>query len=421
MFFKRRVLPLDSTGPTDQTTKGISMSSTPGSVFSSPSSSFSSFAGSRSWALASALALAVALLAAITTSAYAARAAKAPAAKVTITGVTVKTTTTDAKLTVTGRVTLPSNTAAERKRAEVYLTLVGGAGKSAKSEAFSAKLTSKDKFTATHVTTLSGALGLDAVVKIAGRQSGKKVARTISVAGSGKSGTTGSTGTSGGSTTGTVTPGSPGSPSGPSGAGTTLDGTFEIEAGVEHPDGLLSGTYFRMQSVGNVQSPFGDREYTPLSPGTDGGLETFAYQEPPVPAFAGEFQGQPSGNALANEIVQPQNFFEVNFSIATAPTDLQEGLPDPLPQIVDTNGKLSGQITAWDAQWNGSSFNQGAPKANGTLAADAKGSTTLPTGTYDAATGHYVLTWTSLIVGGGFGGFIGEWHLEGTFVPQVAS
>ena len=75
----------------------------------------------------------------------------------------------------------------------------------------------------------------------------------------------------------------------------------------------------------------------------------------------------------------------------------------------------SGQITAWDAQWKGLSFNQGAPKADGTF----PGSTALPTGTYDAATGHYVLTWTSVIVGGPFGGFIGEWHLEGTFVAQA--
>jgi hypothetical protein len=198
-----------------------------------------------------------------------------------------------------------------------------------------------------------------------------------------------------------------------------LIGTFELEPGVEHPDGLLSGTYFRMQSVGNNNSPFANKEYTPLSPGTDGGLETFAYQEPPVPAFAGA--GGDVGGALANEIVQPQDFFEVNFSIVTAPTDPQEGLPDPLPQIVDTNGALSGQITAWNAQWNGSSFNQGAPKANGTLVADGRGSTTLPTGTYNAATGHYLLTWTSVIVGGPFGGFLGEWHLEGTFVPQAAS
>jgi hypothetical protein len=403
------------------------MSPLPGFALSSSSSSSSSvssssgFAGSRSWMLGGVSALALSLLAALAvpsaraegTPAAGAYAAKARVAAVSITGVSVKTSGTDAKLTVTGRVTLPVNTAKERKRAEVYLTLLSGAGESAKSEAFSAKLTSKDKFTATHVTTLSGALGLDAVVKIAGKQSGKKVARTISVAASDKSGTTGSAGTSGGSTTGT--PGSPGSPGGPSTTGTTLNGTFEFEAGVEHPSGLLSGTYFRMRGIINTLSPLLNQEYTPLSPGVDGGLETFAYQEPPVPAFAGGSNGPETGSALANQVIQPQSFMGIAFSIATAPTDLQEKLVDPLPQVVDTSGALSGQVTAWDAQWNGQSFNQGSPKANGTL----PGTTTPLTGSYDAATGHYVLTWTSLIIGGPFNGQTGEWHLEGTFVPQA--
>jgi hypothetical protein len=368
----------------------------------------------RPWLLASTLALVVALWTVAAVPAARA-AATTGTAKLSLTGVVVKTTTGDAKITVTGRVKLRINTANERKRTEVLLTLSGATGKP---ESFTSKLTSKDSFTVALTTKLSGALGLDAVVKIDGRQSGKRIVRTLSVAApaSPSGGTGASTSQSASSTSGAGTPGSssstPGSSSVP---GTELNGTFEIEPGAEHPDGLLSGTYFRMQSVGNANSPFADKEYTPLSPGADGGLETFAYQEPPVPAFAdGDV-----GGALANAIVQPQDFFEVNFSIVTAPTDPQEGLPDPLPQIVDTNGQLSGQITAWDAQWNGSSFNQGAPKANGTLAADGRGSTTLPTGTYDAATGHYVLTWTSVIIGGAFGGFIGEWHLEGTFVPEA--
>jgi hypothetical protein len=415
------------------------MPSLPDSVHSSSSSSsFSSFAGSRSWALAgalalaSALALAVALLAAVVPAAHAARVAKAQAAKVTLTKLTVA----DFKLTIAGRVSLPPVSAStarlrklkstsQRQHTEVYLTLTNGAefgGKNLASERFAVKLNGKDQFTVTHTTKLTGALGLSVLVKIDGKQSGKKISRTLQVSVSGVSGAgsigTSGTGSTGSTTPGSTTPGSPGSPSSPgttAPTGTTLIGTFEIEAGVEHPDGLISGTYFRMQHVGNENSPFGDKEYTPLSPGVDGGLETFAYQEPPVPAFAnGDL-----GGALANEIVQPQTFFNVNFSIATAPTDLQEGLPDPLPQIVDTEGKLSGQITAWDAQWNGSSFNQGAPKANGTFPGDGYGVTTLPTGTYDAATGHYVLTWTSVIVGPPFAGFIGEWHLEGTFVPQA--
>jgi hypothetical protein len=96
---------------------------------------------------------------------------------------------------------------------------------------------------------------------------------------------------------------------------------------------------------------------------------------------------------------------------------VQTGTPDPLPKIVDTGGTLSGQITAWVAQWNGQSFNQGTPKPNGTLPAP----TTALTGTYDAATHGFTLAWKSLIVGGPFNGFTGSWHLAGTFVPAAGS
>jgi cell division septation protein DedD len=41
--------------------------------------------------------------------------------------------------------------------------------------------------------------------------------------------------------------------------------------------------------------------------------------------------------------------------------------------------------------------------------------TAAASGTYDAATGRYTLTWTSTIVGGPFDKFAGQWHLEGTF------
>lgn len=43
---------------------------------------------------------------------------------------------------------------------------------------------------------------------------------------------------------------------------------------------------------------------------------------------------------------------------------------------------------------------------------------TIFSGTYDAASKRFVLTWKSLIVGGPFDSFIGSWHLEGTFEPK---
>jgi hypothetical protein len=372
-------------------------------------------AASRPWFLTSVLVLAVALMAVL--AATPAHAAKGKVAKLTIAGVTIKSATGDPTITVSGRVTLPLNNARERKRTEVALTLTDGPGKL---ERFTARLNAKDRFTATHVTKLTGALGLGVLVKIAGRQSGKKLVKTISVVAVTKSGTPGAAGT----TPGATSPGSPGSPSATS---TQLVGLFQLAAGQQAVSGALSGTYFRMIGVENGNSTALDQNYTLLSPGTDGGFETNAFQEPPTPAFASISPADlPTGDALANRIVQPQKFFGVNFSIVTAPTDLQAGLADPLPQIVDTGGVLSGQITDWTAQWNGLSFNQGSPKPNGTYPTGGLpasiwggGGTIALQGTYSAATGHFVLEWQSLIEGGPFNGFTGQWHLEGTFVSRA--
>jgi hypothetical protein len=165
--------------------------------------------------------------------------------------------------------------------------------------------------------------------------------------------------------------------------------------------------------LANLSSPAPNKNYTPLTPGTAGGFTTTAYQPSPSPAFSGGTWG----NALAREIIEPVPFYLIDFSVETSATDAQTGMPDPLPKIVDTAGTLSGQITAWVAQWNGQSFNQGTPKPNGTLPAP----TTPVTGTYDAATHRFTLTWKSLIVGGPFNGFTGSWHLAGTYVPAASS
>jgi hypothetical protein len=177
----------------------------------------------------------------------------------------------------------------------------------------------------------------------------------------------------------------------------------------------------------NGDSPLLDTTYTPLSPGSDGGLSTADYQPAPSPAFAGTTGGVPTGDALASRLVQPQTFFGIKFSINTTAVDAQTGEPAPLPVIAVKNGKLSGRITAWNAQWNGLSFNQGAPKPNGTYAQvdnyppalNASG-TVAPSGTYDATTKRFVLDWQSLIVGGPFDRYSGRWHLEGTFVPAAS-
>jgi hypothetical protein len=332
------------------------------------------------------------------------------------------------RITVAGRVRLPVNTAKERRRTVIWMTLTSGVGATRQTQTFTAKPNAEERFITTHTTTLTGALGLGALVKIGGKAFGKKTAGTLEVVTSSNSGGT-ATGTSGSGTSGSGSSRSGSSGSGSSGSGpgptpqpSDLDGTFELtpttsDAGSAPPRGswfeMLDADEADRVPLSNGNSPLENKDYTPLSPGTDGGLQTFAYQPPPSPAFAEKTGGKEDGNALAEDIMQPQNFFGGNFSVVTEETDPQSKEADPRPVIVDDNGQLSGQITAWAVGWNGEWFNQGSPKPDGTL----PGGTIAPSGTYDASTGHYTLDWKSLIVNGPFNGFLGSWQLEGTFVP----
>ena len=53
-------------------------------------------------------------------------------------------------------------------------------------------------------------------------------------------------------------------------------------------------------------------------------------------------------------------------SLSTNAKDPQTGKSVPAPIVEVDNGKLSGQVQAWSAQWNHQSFNQGSPKPGGT-------------------------------------------------------
>lgn len=201
----------------------------------------------------------------------------------------------------------------------------------------------------------------------------------------------------------------------PASASTALVGTFDITAGSCN-GGQVSGSYFRMiLQGGNASGPFlsnsdstcSDQSYTPMAPGTDGGLATGRYQPQPSPAFDG------SGNALARRIISPAKFYGVGYSASTQPTDPQTEKGVPAPQITVSGTALSGSVQAVSVSWNNQYFNQGSPKPDGT----SPGDTTPVTGTYDPATGSYTLQWTSQVVGGPFNGFSGLWHLTGRFVP----
>jgi hypothetical protein len=196
-----------------------------------------------------------------------------------------------------------------------------------------------------------------------------------------------------------------------------LVGTFRLIAG-SCAKTTPTGTYFRMVFPGgsltagkffdNPDSTCADKSYTLALPGTAGGLTTGKYQPNPVPAFSA------SGGALANTIVEPQAFAAINFGIATNPKDPATGVALPPPAIKVKNGKLSGQVQAWSAAWNKLYFNQGSPKPGGST----PGLTEPVTGTYNAKTHAFVLTWASAVIGGPFNSFTGYWHLQGRFIPS---
>lgn len=293
-------------------------------------------------------------------------------------------------VTVTGAVALSPATAAARRRVRVVVRL-NGIDHAWERRVLS--VTTKDIYTARWKTLLTGRLRLTAQASVSGTLSGRQVSRTVVVTPRVAAPTP----------TPTTTP-----------AGQPMLGLFKLTAGSAPLGQSPSGSYVEMLTgsggaLPNLSSPSLNKDYTTFTPGVDGGLSTVAYEPAPSPAFA---QGT-SGNALADDIVQPVPFEATNFSVDTNPTDVQTGQPDPIPQIYNNNGTLSGQITAWDAQWNGQSFNQGTPKPDGT----SPGATTALSGTYDASTGAFTMTWRSQIIGGPFDGFSGVWHLAGTFVP----
>jgi hypothetical protein len=188
-----------------------------------------------------------------------------------------------------------------------------------------------------------------------------------------------------------------------------LSGILEVNPG-ECTDGVVSGSYFQMVMPGgtaeagpfiaNADSACADTNYTLLKFGpSEGGLAiNDTLQIAPDPAFDAD------GNGLADRIFEPVKFFGVAFAIAVDPAG-------PAPSITESNGGLTGDLSAITAYYGNGVFNQGAPKPDGSGSA--------PTGTMNPVDGHYKLDWTSLIVGGSFDGFTGVWHIEGRFTPNA--
>ena len=197
-------------------------------------------------------------------------------------------------------------------------------------------------------------------------------------------------------------------------AGDELRGTFRVTAG-SCGGAAVSGSWFRMIQPGgnpdsgpfveNADSPCADKTYTPLQPGSDGGLIPGRHQPQPSAPFDN------GGNGTAGRIVKPQRFFGVNFAVASNARDPQTGVATAAPALRRSGSTLSGDLRAVGVAWNRQHFNQGAPKPDGTT----PGQTRLPSGTIDTATRAYTLEWASTIVGGPFNNFTGLWHLQGIY------
>jgi hypothetical protein len=210
----------------------------------------------------------------------------------------------------------------------------------------------------------------------------------------------------------------------PAAASEELVGLFEIKkgaCGTGSGQGVTAGSYFKMfdpggQPVTNNDSACGDKNFTPLSPGTDGGLATGGYQPHPDPAF----DKPVGGNGLNAKITQPQSFFGTKFSVATNPKDPQIGANVVAPTIThDGNGKLAGDLRSFAAAWQSVHFNQGSPKPDGSKPGETSG----PSGSFNLSNASYTLEWKSLIKSNQgqspFENFTGFWHLEGNFASGV--
>src|SRR5205085_9727160 len=117
--------------------------------------------------------------------------------------------------------------------------------------------------------------------------------------------------------------------------------------------------------------------------------------------------------APARRITAPASFYGTSVATATSPVDPQTKRSVPAPSVTASGGRITADLRAFGVTWNNQDFNQGAPKPDGST----PGNTATGTGTYDARTGAFSLTWRSQIVGGPFDKFTGSWHFEGRFVP----
>jgi hypothetical protein len=123
---------------------------------------------------------------------------------------------------------------------------------------------------------------------------------------------------------------------------------------------------------------------------------------PGQPIVAGIYQG----TGVPGDSLTSFSFFggPVNtFTAASAPGGVPGG-PVPTGSVDDVAGTISMDLSSFIAFWNGTFFNQGNAAS----------------GSYNAVTGAYDLSWSRLIVGGPFSGFTGAWTINGIATVAAA-
>jgi hypothetical protein len=213
-----------------------------------------------------------------------------------------------------------------------------------------------------------------------------------------------------------------GSPSAASGPAKALVGTFDIQGGhCTASSGAPTGSFLVIvdsadsKTVGNPDGGCKNKYYTPLSPGTQKGIETGEFQEDPIPTFDGH------GDSLADAIIAPVSFLGVKFGMSTSPDDVQDapnGPPAFTPPTATIRGtKLTLNLRSLNITYGGgpnSSCKNDAGYGCWNLGSK------VAQGSYDPKTHQYVVQW-----------FVGETftqlgdsmivRFQGTFVPRAKS
>jgi hypothetical protein len=201
-----------------------------------------------------------------------------------------------------------------------------------------------------------------------------------------------------------------------------LVGTFEIQGGrCASSHGAPTGSFLVIvdsagsKTVGNPAGGCANKYYTPLSPGTERGIETGRFQENPTPTFDAH------GNSLADAVIKPVSFLGEAIGMATSPDDVQDAASGPAafspPAATVVGTKLTINLRSLNITYGGAPGSNCVNDAGyGCWNLGSKSAT----GSYDPKTHQFVVQW-----------FVGETftqlgdsmivRLEGTFVPKAKS